>query len=73
MIKIFLKISIIIFGNLFAFLGVWYILSALFWFDKIIYTYLMVLSIISLVILLRLQIKSYKKNIDNIITKSGKK
>jgi len=73
MIKIFIKISLIIFGNLFAFLGVWYILSALFWFDKIIYTYLMVLSIISLVILLRLQIKSYKKNIDNIITKSGKK
>jgi len=72
MIKIFIKISLIIFGNLFAFLGVWYILSTLFWFDSVIYTYLLLLSILSLVILLRLQVKSYKQNLENIITKSDK-
>jgi len=71
MTKIFIKISLIIFGNLFAFLSVWYILSALFWFDRVVYTYLMLLSIVSLVILLRLQVKSYKQNLENIITKSG--
>ena len=30
----------------------------------------MLLSIVSLVILLRLQVKSYKQNLENIITKS---
>lgn len=64
--KIFINITLIIFLNLFAFLGVWHILDAIFqtWFKmKLI---LIIASIVPLIIIMHFYLKKVLKDLNNI-------
>lgn len=66
MYKNFLRISMMILANLFAFLLFWIILGALFWNKGQILIWSVVASIIPLTIILFIEIKRVNKEFNNI-------
>ncbi len=69
MTKSFLKITLIIFLNLFAFLLFWIILGALFWNTKQFLVLMVIISLIPLTIILYLEIGKTLKELNNISKK----
>ena len=66
MIKSILKITLIIFLNLFAFLSIWIILGALFWNKEEFLFLSVIISLIPLTMLLYIEIQNTLKQLNNI-------
>lgn len=66
MLKIFIKISVIILVNLFAFLLFWIILGAIFWNTKTFIVFSIIFSIIPLIIIMVFEIQKTTKELNNI-------
>lgn len=66
MLKIFIKISIIILVNLFAFLLFWIILGAIFWNTETFLIFSIIFSIIPLIIIMVFEIQKTTKELNNI-------
>lgn len=66
MTKSILKITLIIFLNLFAFLSIWIILGALFWNKEQFLILCIIVSIIPLLIFLYIETQSTLKKLNNI-------
>ncbi len=66
MSKALLKITLIIFLNLFAFLSIWIILGALFWNERQFLVFSVILSIIPLSIFLYIDTKNTLNKLNNI-------
>lgn len=68
MYKSFIRISLIILVNLFAFLFFWIILGAIFWNKLLFLVWAVIFSIIPLVIILFIEIKKVNTEFNNILS-----